>query len=120
MRSKFSIRTAIAEEVRAQLVERFPLCFMPKGAEKRPLKIGIRADLYAVEDLGITRARLKVALYDYTRGLKYARNVVEGTERIDLSGASAGLVTADDARSARFHVERLEGLYKAERQRRAA
>ena len=99
------------EQTRAALVERFPRAFAPKGAEKRPLKIGVDKDiLAAMPEIG--RRNLTWALEDYTRGPTYQRWLVEGAARVDLDGADAGTVSEHEAALAR---DRLSDIRKAMR-----
>lgn len=92
---------------REYLVERFPRAFMPKGADKMPLKVGIYHDIRE-SDSTLSAMRLNAALDDYVRGPKYLRHVVSGANRIDLNGAPVGVVTDQEELSARF---RLANLY---------
>lgn len=88
-----------AEEMRKLLVEKFPACFAPKGAQKRPLKIGIMEDLVAAFP-DVPRSKIGTGLYDYTSGPTYIGNLKAGAERIDLDGNPVGIVTEDEEKSA--------------------
>ncbi|MDR6953828.1 ProP effector [Ancylobacter sp. 3268] len=89
-----------ATETREQLAQRFPRCFMPKGAPKLPLKIGIYHDLkLAAPD--ISSRRLHLALRDYTGGPTYLAALREGAHRLGLDGWPDGIVSADQAADAR-------------------
>ncbi|MBY6239853.1 ProQ/FINO family protein [Methylosinus sp. Sm6] len=93
---------AIATRVRAILEERFPQAFAPAGAEKKPLKIGMDADiLLAMPEL--TRKGLACALADYTWGPTYCRHVLAGAARVGLDGEPCG------------HVSDAEAAYAADR-----
>lgn len=77
---------------RRLLAETFPKCFMPKGAEKPPVKIGIHQDILArLPDLD--PGALARALADYTKGDTYRRNLRLGRARIDLDGNPSGTVS---------------------------
>jgi ProP effector len=99
--------------VRGEFVSRFPLAFMPKGAPKIPLKIGIREDIFArCPDLD--RVAVHLALADYTGGPTYQRNVVVGRSRVDLDGNYTSPITEDEAIHA---LVRLNKLYLRWRER---
>ncbi|SKA31088.1 ProQ/FINO family protein [Consotaella salsifontis] len=85
-----------ARRGRAALAESFPKCFAAHGADKTPLKIGIYHDIIAAMP-DISRGDLRSAMFDYTNGRRYLRNVVEGAPRIDLAGEPSGVVTAEEA-----------------------
>lgn len=85
-----------AEATRRILVERFPACFMPKRDEKKPLAIGIIHQVFAAAP-DLSRRSIRLAVHDYTNGLKYWRNCVEGAIRVNLDGSPSGTVTADQA-----------------------
>ncbi len=87
-----------ADQTRAILAVRFPKCFSPQGTSqpKKALKLGIHREIAAAcPDL--TPSQISDALFDYTRGLKYAQALTAGAPRIDLSGEPDGIVTADYA-----------------------
>ena len=71
----------------AELVAAFPAAFTLQPALVRPIKLGIRNDLYAQS--AISRRRITAALAS-----------TEGAVRIDLAGEPAGTVTATEARHA--------------------
>lgn len=100
-----SRRTQKILETRRMLVERFPNAFCPKGAVKKPLKVGIRHDLIAAAPQ--EWAWLGAALADYCGGPLYLRSVVEGAERVDLDGNVVGIVTECEARYSAKKLERL-------------
>jgi sRNA-binding protein len=82
--------------IRALLAERFPKCFAAKGQAKRPLKIGIHADIRkAAPDISIKE--LNRGLFDYTAGPRYLEAMTGGAVRVDLDGNDAGTVTAEEA-----------------------
>lgn len=86
----------LATHTREILVERFPKAFMPKGADKIPLKLGIRADIRAAcPDL--SGLAVGVALFDYVSGFKYRDALKEGADRVDLDGNPVAKVIAIEA-----------------------
>ena len=72
-------------EIRTLLTERFPLCFMPKGAAKHPLKVGIKRDIER-RCTDLTRRQIFLALADYCGGPTYQRALAERRDRVDLDG----------------------------------
>jgi ProP effector len=74
----------------ALLAERFPRCFAIYEARRRPLKIGIHADITAPLGGAITWRELHNLL-----------SLRAGAERIDLDGNVAGVAIADEADHAR-------------------
>jgi ProP effector len=70
-------------------------------ARRRPLKIGIHADITAALGAAITWRELRNALCSYTLNHSYLLSLRPGAERIDLDGNVAGVVTADEADHAR-------------------
>lgn len=94
---QYSRKKAMA--MREILVARFPLAFMPKGAPKKPLKIGIRDDLRAAcPDL--SRYKIGIALRDYTKGFLYLVELKENAPRVDLAGCAVDSVTKEHATAA--------------------
>lgn len=98
-------RTGLRADRRA-LARAFPACFNPQKskAPKRPLKVGITADLIARGVTGedgqsLSRSRIERAVRDYCLGTKYRAALVSGAVRIDLDGNPAGTVTPDHAAS---------------------
>lgn len=90
--------------LRRLFVDRFPQTFMPKGAEKPPLKIGIDLDLIShfpdLDPRCIGRA-----LSDYAGGPTYKRNVIEGAPRLDLDGNPTDTVSTIAAEHAKKRLE---------------
>ena len=80
------------------LRQRFPAAFARLNARVRPpLKIGIHRDLAAaVPD--IDAIAIRRALHFYVSGQPYAQHCIAGAVRVDLDGASAGVVAACEAR----------------------
>ena len=108
-----------AELTRETLAAAFPNCFAPKGADKRPLAIGINKEIMAaMPELGFLR--LSNALGDYTSGPTYLCHVVEGARRIDLNGEPRGVVTAEEAAHAAARLAAFQGWVKANDKAQAA
>jgi sRNA-binding protein len=107
----------------ALLVERFPAAFF--GTDRKPLKIGICADLLAALDGAVAESDLKAALFAYVTSVTYLNAVRAGADRLDLAGQPAGAVTSDHERCARFrffhiHIKPLqEQRLKKQREQRA-
>ena len=88
----------LANRAREEFVMLFPKAFAPKGAPKRPLKVGIFRDVYDACDL--TFLTIKLALGDYCGGPSYQTCLIEGAPRIALDGSVAGYVTKNEAEHA--------------------
>lgn len=102
-------------ETRRLFVAKWPTVFAPKGADKRPLKIGVDADVRAaLPDL--PAERVLGALLDYRRGPTYLRNLKEGATRVGLDGNPAGVVTA---RQEKTSIEALRWFERADARRAA-
>jgi ProP effector len=87
------------------LVERFPQTFRGFGQPKLPLKIGIKADLFAspvVADLD--KYAIGCALRDYCTGPTYHGAMLTGVSRVDLEGNAVDIVndTAERHHAANF------------------
>ena len=89
---------------RRALARAFPACFnRPKSkAPKRPLKVGITADIIArgvtgEDGLPLSRNRIERAVRDYCFGTKYDAALIPGAVRVDLDGNPAGAVTSAQA-----------------------
>ena len=87
--------------------ERWPLCFSVREDDRRPLKTGIRHDLYCFTDL--THDQIGRALYAYVGVASYLRRLTAGAERIDLDGEPAGEVTKDQQYGAEERIKLLSG-----------
>ncbi|WP_420958555.1 ProQ/FinO family protein [Burkholderia gladioli] len=84
-----------------KLQRRFPAAFPKSPAPKLPLKIGIFKDLVAhTAELGLDEAQLRDAIKEWCRGSRYWACLVNGAKRVDLNGAEAGDVTAQQAAGA--------------------
>ena len=99
------------KEDRRLLAARFPNCFAQPGGghQKRPLKIAIHLDLFAVgviDDAGqpVPVWRLRRALNDYCWGVKYALALIHCDERINLDGQPCGFVNEDTREEARQRI----------------
>jgi ProP effector len=105
----------------AVLAERFPAAFFVRGHCRKPLKVGIRDDLVAVAP-DLHPATLRAALRCYTGNAAYLDALRRDTVRVDLAGAPAGTVSADQANFAAELLARrmIEALAKAERAKAAA
>ncbi|CAB3780212.1 RNA chaperone ProQ [Paraburkholderia ultramafica] len=84
-----------------RLQKRFPIAFPKNPAPKLPLKVGIFEDLVVhAKELSLSEAELRDAIKTWCRGSRYWKCLVEGAARVDLTGAEAGLVTAQEAAGA--------------------
>ena len=84
----------------ARLAQLYPACFYAARQQRRPLKVGIRRDLVAL-DLGIGRRELDSALAWYVNGIGYLQSLRMGADRIGLDGVPAGVVSEADEAHAR-------------------
>ena len=93
------------QQVIEYLAERFPQCFSVKG-DAKPLKIGIFQDIAAQlsEEEPISKTSLRAALRKYTSSWRYLASVQEGTQRVDLAGADAGVIEAEHAEHAQTQL----------------
>ncbi|MEZ5575801.1 MAG: ProQ/FinO family protein [Candidatus Competibacteraceae bacterium] len=85
------------------LAETYPACF--DGENPRPLKLGIHHDLMAA---GFEKAAVKRTLARYCNRPRYRKALRAGAIRIDLQGQPAGVVTAAEAETARWYLDRPE------------
>ena len=83
----------------AYLISTFPQCFFLNHKCRRPLKIGILADLMPLVSCG--EEELKAVLNKYVRSDGYLLACSEGAIRIDVNGDAAGTVSARHAAHAR-------------------
>jgi sRNA-binding protein len=90
-----------AKALTAVLAAKFPKCFALPDTRRRPLKVGIDADLLAALSGTIPRTDLIRALAMYCSSHGYLERVLNGAWRIDLQGDPAGVVTVDDERHAK-------------------
>jgi ProP effector len=91
------VKKAEAHAAITLLVELFPRTFFVHEAKRRPLKIGIAADLIARINGAIRPHELTGALAAYTRNAGYLRSMRTGAARVGLDGTPAGAVTAEEA-----------------------
>ena len=93
-----------------RLAQLYPACFYVARRQRRPLKIGIRGDLAAL-DLGIGRRELDSALAWYVNGIGYLQSLRVGADRIGLDGAPAGVVGEADEAHAREKLAALSAQH---------
>src|SRR5215468_2102312 len=96
-----STKRARTKAVITVLAAKFPKCFAVSDTRRRPLKVGIDADLLAALSGSIRRTELIRALAMYCSSDGYLEGVLTGAWRVDLEGKPAGVVTADDERHAK-------------------
>jgi sRNA-binding protein len=97
------------------LADRFPAAFFMFEGRRRPLKIGIAADIYeAVPE--INKEHLQWALARYCMSPGYLRSLTSGAVRVGLAGDAAGTVTDEAAAKA---VGMLAQVVTARRKRTA-
>ena len=70
------------------------------------MKIGIREEILATPDLGLTEVEVLRALANLTRKPCYLRRFAVGAARIDLDGNPAGVVTQDEFDHAQYWLRR--------------
>jgi sRNA-binding protein len=83
------------------LAAKFPKCFAVPDTCRRPLKVGIDADLLAALGGTIRRTELIRALAMYCSSEGYLERVLIGAWRVDLEGKPAGAVGPEDERHAK-------------------
>src|SRR5262245_12199567 len=98
---RMSKKRARTKAVIAALAARFPKCFAVPDTRRRPLKVGIDADLLAALSGTIRRTELIRALAMYCSSDGYLERVLTSAWRVDLDGNPAGMVTADDEQHAK-------------------
>jgi len=80
------------------LQRHFPHAFPRSPAPKVPLKVGILKDVLArAASLGLSERDARIGLKLWCRGRRYWTCLIEGDERVDLTGATTGVVTAVEA-----------------------
>lgn len=92
----------------------FPACFKSTN-EVKPLKKGIKQDLVlrlsTLENIVTEdKACMVKSLAYYVNTASYHKTVIEGAERIDLDGNSAGVVTGEEAQ---YSVDRHQAKLQA-------
>ena len=88
----------LASTAVALLASRFPRCFDERN--RRPLKIGINADVVAALAGVMTAREVSNALRYYTGSVLYQRVLTAGASRVDLDGNLAGTVTSEEQAAA--------------------
>ena len=96
-----SNKRARSKAVITVLAAKFPKCFAVPDTPRRPLKVGIEADLLAVLGGTIRRTELIRALAMYCSSEGYLEGVLTGAWRVDLEGKPASAVSADDEKHAK-------------------
>jgi ProP effector len=80
------------------LQRHFPNAFPRSPAPKVPLKVGILKDVLArAASLGLSERDARNGLKLWCRGQRYWTCLIEGDQRVDLTGAMTGVVTAVEA-----------------------
>jgi sRNA-binding protein len=82
----------------AELAAAFPAAITLDPTQVRPMKLGIKDDLF--DQATISHRRIAAALRSYCNSVHYLRATTEGAIRIDLAGIASGAVTATEARHA--------------------
>ncbi|GAB5097879.1 ProQ/FinO family protein [Caballeronia sp. HLA56] len=93
-------RTSAGAAARAvtTLQRHFPRAFPRSPAPKVPLKVGIlNAVLARAASLRLSERDARNGVKLWCRGQRYWTCLIEGAVRVDLAGASAGVVTAAEA-----------------------
>ena len=88
------------------LADLWPAAFAVEPRRRRPLKVGIDADILATADGAILQTELTIGLNSYVTAKGYLRAVREGDPRIGLDGEAAGVVSKQEAAHARWQLER--------------
>jgi ProP effector len=86
-----------------KLAELFPHCFFGQTHLRRPLKIGIRDDIFARHP-ELQTGRIRSALRTYAQNVSYWVLLTAGTPRVDLDGNVAGEVTIEDEQDAQRKI----------------
>jgi ProP effector len=108
-----------ADATIAELVAAFPATFTLDTDQVRPLKNGVREELYDAA-AHISHRRISAALARYCRSPAYLKAVKEGVARIGLDGEPAGEVTATEAEAAHKQLAALGKRNKAAKEKAAA
>ena len=96
MPQKQRLSAAEMQQVSAAMAMAFPNCFSTAGATKRPLKLGIKADLLSrarAKFPSMSRRHIIGFLNRYTSDDLYAACMRKGVVRVDLDGNFTGFVT---------------------------
>ena len=81
------------------LCEKFPKIFVCYEQRRRPLKVGIHADLVVALEGVATPAELRLALRTYTANRVYRSKLRDGATRYDLNGMPVCVVVWSCARA---------------------
>lgn len=108
-----------ADATIAELAAAFPATFTLDTDQVRPLKNGVREELYDAA-AHISHRRISAALARYCRSPAYLKAVKEGAARIGLNGEPTGQVTATEAEAARKQLAALTKRNKAAKEKAAA
>src|SRR5262245_42695707 len=87
------------------LASQWPACFTADPRERRPLKVGIHADLVTAAGGALSWREISGALRWYVHAGGYLYRMRAGAERIGLDGKPAGSVTAEEAEDARAKLK---------------
>ena len=99
-----------------RLQKHFPLAFPVNPAPKVPLKEDIFKDAEQHLELpGISLDQLKLGVSAWCRGTRYWACMVENAPRLDLSGQTAGIVSATHAMHAKQQASRQRSLEQRSR-----
>lgn len=110
---------AAHKAIMAQLVEKRPTTFAPRGKACWPLKIGIDKDI-VIELPDATREDISRFLRVYTNNRRYWRALKEGAPRLAIDGQPAGEVSARDAEYAARMIAKDDAKAKAFREPKPA
>jgi sRNA-binding protein len=91
-------RIAAAKGLIELLAARWPNCFFIYQTRRRPLKRGIRGDIWAALNNVITYTQLKAALGFYCLNHGHLLACKADAPRIDLDGNIVGTVSAEEAK----------------------
>jgi ProP effector len=95
---------AAIQPVLALLAERWPHCFNLDPRRRKPLAVGIRAEIEQQHPQMDPRL-LRKALSFYVANMAYQRTlIVPGAVRVALDGSASGTVTAEQAKKAILSV----------------
>ena len=104
--SEAAARATIGAVIRL-LCDRFPQAFTGRGQPRRPLKVGIHADLVTALDGAVRPRDLRNALRAYTSTASYLGVLSAGAARVSLDGSPAGTVTSEDETAANARLDQL-------------
>ena len=107
------------EEWLPALIARYPQALFEDPRERKPLKIGIHKDVLADDANALAGYQLTSAMRWYTGALGYQLAIKENAERVDLTGAAAGVVSAEDAKAAAEKAKLIRDKMQQARGRKA-